>query len=104
MVHSFHIFSAFLIIAPHLLVPEFDLYVCDFSPTLHGISVSAEMATCTALTAIELACQMDKIKVSSRKQIFKFYVVKNKLNIFKYHQVSLRRKDKQLVAATEKVL
>jgi len=37
------------------------------------------MATCTALTAIELACQMDKIKVS------------------------LRRKDKQLVAATEKV-
>ena len=37
------------------------------------------MATCTALTALELACQMDKMKVS------------------------LRKKDKQLLAATEKV-
>ena len=37
------------------------------------------MATCTALTAMELACQMDKLKVS------------------------LRKKDKQLLAASEKV-
>ena len=81
MVHSFHIFSAFLIIAPHLLVPEFDLYVCDFSPTLRGISVSAEMATCTALTAIELACQMDKIKVSSKTLIFQFHVLEEEKNI-----------------------
>jgi len=38
------------------------------------------MATCTALNALELACQMDKMKIS------------------------LRRKDKQLLAATEKVV
>ena len=31
-----------------------------FSQAVFSIS---EMATCTALTAIELACQMDKIKV-----------------------------------------
>lgn len=37
------------------------------------------MATCTALTALELACQMDKMKVS------------------------LRKKDKQLLAASERV-
>jgi hypothetical protein len=37
------------------------------------------MATCTALTALELACQMDKMKIT------------------------LRKKDKQLLAASEKV-
>merc|ERR1712115_565034 len=44
-----------------------------------GDTHTSVMATCTALNAMELACQMDKLKVA------------------------LRRKDKQLMAATEKV-
>ena len=78
------------------------IFVCGIS-----VSVSAEMATCTALTAIELACQMDKIKVlpSSKTYFFYFFMSSKRSlkTIFKL-QVSLRRKDKQLVAATEKVL